>query len=54
MSRCKTCANAIFNSKWGEYKCGLNGVTYENLFVCGNYIKGVPTMSKANEDYDIL
>lgn len=21
MSNCKTCANAIFNEQWGEYKC---------------------------------
>lgn len=51
MGICNTCSNAVFEALWGEYKCGLNQVTYNNLVVCGDYKKGQPQDSKKNEDY---
>ena len=51
MSLCVTCEKAIFVADIGEYKCGINGVTYDNLLFCGDYERGTPKESKANEEY---
>lgn len=51
---CQTCKNAIFDACWGEHKCGLNGITYRRLEVCGDYKNGTPKESKENEEYNLL
>lgn len=51
---CQTCKKAIFNAQWGEHKCGINGLTYPTLDICGDYASGTPTESKENEEYGIL
>lgn len=43
---CKTCANAIFDSLWGEYKCaiGKGFVQPEQNAECETYKKGKPAV----------
>lgn len=53
---CKTCENAIFNERWGEYKCKISQHRiYEpdDQKNCIDYKKGEPTPSaRKDDDYD--
>lgn len=54
MENCKTCKNAIFCAKFGEYKCKVRKTTIHILLdssECKSYIKGIPEESKENEEY---
>lgn len=49
MNNCKTCANAIYDKRYGEYKCKKKKVTiYDVITVvnCKDYVKGTPVASK--------
>ena len=51
---CSNCENAIFDEKWGEYKCSIyNMVVPESIFdvKCSQHKPGKPKDSKANADY---
>lgn len=53
MKNCKTCANAIFESRWGELKCKvLQHKIYNpaSITECANYEKGKHTKSAKKED----
>lgn len=50
---CTTCANAIFDKLWGEYKCKLYQHRIYNsdvIMSCVDYKKGTPAESKKNEE----
>ena len=55
---CETCANAIFDDRWGEYKCKLEQHrTYDpkGELQCGKYKHGAPTLTARKDDgYDQL
>lgn len=48
---CATCEHAIFDAKWGDYKCDKSGLVYIYLHACDSYKEGTPKESKKNEDY---
>lgn len=53
MKNCKTCSNAIFESRWGEIKCKvLQHKIYkpDSVTDCANYKKGKPAISAKKED----
>lgn len=53
MKNCKTCANAIFESRWGELKCKvLQHKIYnpDSITECANYKKGKPVESAKNKE----
>lgn len=55
MNTCKTCANAIFDELWGEYKCSIKGRRIyepENETDCVIYKHGEPKESKDNENME--
>ena len=37
MKKCKTCENAVFDEKWGEYKCLPNNHRVYDDKVCTDY-----------------
>ena len=50
---CKTCANAIFDKLWGEYKCKIfqhRIYSPDSISDCIEYKKGTPAESKKNEE----
>lgn len=52
---CTTCMKAIFDRKWGNYKCSEKKCMIhdvENLLSCSGYKKGNPKESKSNDDYE--
>lgn len=52
---CTTCANAIFDALWGEYKCKLYQhriYNSEAIISCVDYKKSTPTESKKNKESD--
>lgn len=51
---CQTCKNAIFDSLWGEHKCGVDGITHRGLLSCADYANGDPAESKENEEYNLM
>ena len=45
--KCKTCANALFNETWGDYKCRVDGYyVYTDPGDCKDYKEGTPGVSK--------
>lgn len=55
MKNCKTCANAIFDETFGEYKCKELRITIYPLTEecpCGYYKKGKPQVSKRTYESD--
>lgn len=49
MKNCKTCANALFEERWGEYKCSKTQHKIYNpeaISDCENYKKGKPSTAK--------
>lgn len=54
MENCKTCKNAIFCAKFGEYKCRIRKTAIPILLdstECKSYLKGVPEQSKEDDEY---
>lgn len=52
MQNCTTCANAVFDPLWGEYKCKVRKTTVYILLdstECRDYKNGTPEKSK--EEY---
>ena len=50
---CVTCAKAIHDSVWGDFKCSVyQHYVYDNQIAnCKEYKKGTPMESKDNADY---
>lgn len=49
MKNCETCANAIFDEVWGEYKCIVLGHVIDDLdeiVDCSAHKKGKPKISE--------
>ena len=49
MGNCATCRFALFDEKWGEYKCSKLELYVYNIEImtdCENYQKGNPGVSK--------
>lgn len=49
MENCTTCANAVFDEHWGEYKCLVDQhrcYKPEMMVGCTKYKKGTPAISK--------
>lgn len=49
MGNCKTCANALFNQLWGDWKCKISGLYCYDPSKnegCEDYKQGVPAVSK--------
>lgn len=45
--KCSTCANAIFNPRWCEYRCKITGLyIYVYKGDCTNYKEGKPKINK--------
>ena len=52
-TQCTTCANAVWDPVWGEYKCtSLKHVIYrpENFENCIYYLKGIPKESRDSNE----
>lgn len=55
MQTCETCGNAIFDSIWGQYKCGKRKRTVNIVMdadECKYYKKGEPKPSAESKLYD--
>lgn len=55
MAKCGTCANAIFDALWGEYKCSVRErviFAHEVYKDCEYYKPGEPKESKRNKSYE--
>lgn len=54
MVNCSVCEHAIFDAKWGEYKCEMKQtyVYKYGLLDCPDYKKGIPKASKENTEYE--
>ena len=55
MKNCMTCGKAIYDEKWGNYKCSEKKCVIrdvEHLLACSGYKKGTPKESKSNVDYE--
>lgn len=52
MENCTTCAHAIFDAQWGDYKCEVIKKTVYQVTKCMYYEEGKPTESKVNELYE--
>ena len=55
MTTCKTCANAIYDALWGEYKCSIKGRRIyepEKEIDCVIHKPGTPKESKVNAEYE--
>ena len=55
MKNCTTCNKAIYDAKWGNYKCSEKK-TYipdvEHLMACSNHSEGNPQESISNAYYE--
>ena len=53
MENCKTCKHAIFNERWGEYKCAER---HHSIYIlldsseCKFYKEGTPKVSLEKDD----
>ena len=58
MNSCANCGHAIFDAKWGEYKCEIkkrtvyNGSVIDITISCEDHTPGTPKESKKNADYE--
>jgi hypothetical protein len=55
MAKCATCENAIFDAKYGDYKCSIKEhyiYDHESMVDCKDHKNGTPKESKANADYE--
>lgn len=58
MNSCVNCTNAIYDAKWGEYKCSVHKRTVyapdklDITISCEHHIPGTPKESKNNADYE--
>lgn len=55
MKDCSNCSKAIFDERWGEYKCKeVCHVIYDTdgQVDCVYYEEGTPVDSKESEDYE--
>lgn len=51
MNGCKNCKNALYDERWGDYKCKLDGFyRYGGGINCPDHEEGEPEISKGVED----
>ena len=53
MKNCKNCANAMYDERWGDYKCSIDGFyRYKMPEGCPDHKEGEPGISKGIENAD--